>query len=333
MIGKLLDHRYQVIRVLATGGFGQTYIAQDTRRPGNPICVVKHLKPANSDPNIFVTAKRLFNSEAETLEKLSNNDQIPRLLAYFDENQEFFLVQEFIDGHTLSEELIPGQPWSEVQVMQMLLEILSILEFVHQEGVIHRDIKPDNIIRREADYKLVLVDFGAVKQLRSPLVLVGGQQTATVAIGTPGYMPTEQGQGKPRPNSDIYALGIIAIQALTGVPVSQLQEDPDTGEINWQHLIPVNPELVAILTKMVRYHFKERYQTATEALQACRDLVNITPELSQPSLSPQIIYQSPPPLASRFIQKTMAVSPANHVPSQPAPQQQYIPQESNKPGS
>ncbi|MBE9256214.1 serine/threonine protein kinase [Dolichospermum sp. LEGE 00246] len=337
MIGKLLDHRYQVIRVLATGGFGQTYIAQDTRRPGNPICVVKHLKPANSDPNIFVTAKRLFNSEAETLEKLSNHDQIPRLLAYFDENKEFFLVQEFIDGHTLNEELIPGQPWSEAQVMQMLLEILSILEFVHQEGVIHRDIKPDNIIRRAADYKLVLVDFGAVKQLRwpcppqaSPLVVVGGQQTATVAIGTPGYMPTEQGQGKPRPNSDIYALGIIAIQALTGVPASQLQEDPDTGEINWQHLIPVNPGLGAILTKMVRYHFKERYQTATEALQACQELVNITPELAQPSVSPQIIYQSPQNLASRFTQKTMAVSPANHVPVQPAPQQ-YIPQESNKP--
>jgi serine/threonine-protein kinase len=292
--------------------------------------VVKHLKPANSDSNIFVTAKRLFNSEAETLEKLSNHDQIPRLLAYFDENKEFFLVQEFIDGHTLNEELIPGQPWSETQVMQMLLEILSILEFVHQEGVIHRDIKPDNIIRRAADYKLVLVDFGAVKQLRSPLVTVGGQQTATVAIGTPGYMPTEQGQGKPRPNSDIYALGIIAIQALTGVPASQLQEDPDTGEMNWQHLIPINPELVAILTKMVRYHFKERYQTATEALQACQELVNVTPEFSQPSLSEQIIYQSPQPLASRFTQKTMAVSPANHLPLQPEPQQ-YIPQESNKP--
>ena len=330
MIGKLLDHRYQVIRVLATGGFGQTYIAQDTRRPGNPICVVKHLKPANSDSNIFATAKRLFNSEAETLEKLSNHDQIPRLLAYFDENKEFFLVQEFIDGHTLTEELIPGQPWSESQVMQMLLEILSILEFVHQEGVIHRDIKPDNIIRRAADYKLVLVDFGAVKQLRSPLVMVGGQQTATVAIGTPGYMATEQGQGKPRPNSDIYALGIIAIQALTGVPASQLQEDPDTGEINWQHLIPVNPELVAILTKMVRYHFKERYQTATEALQTCRELVNIIPEFSQASVSSQIIYKSPQNLTSRFTQNTMAVSPANHVPAQPVPQS-YIPQESNKP--
>ncbi len=330
MIGKLLDHRYRVIRILANGGFGQTYIAQDTKRPGNPICMVKHLKPANSDSNFFTTAKRLFHNEAETLEKLSNHDQIPRLLAYFDENQEFFLVQEFIDGHTLSEELIPGQPWSETQVMQMLLDILSILEFVHEEGVIHRDIKPDNIIRRASDYKLVLVDFGAVKQLRSSLVTVGGQGTATVAIGTPGYMPTEQGQGKPRPNSDIYALGIIAIQALTGVPVSQLQEDADTGEINWQHLIPLNPGLVTILTKMVRYHFKERYQTATEALQACRDLMNITPELSQPSRSVQIIYPSPQKTTSGYTQQTMAVSPGNHIRSQPA-SQISIPQESNKP--
>lgn len=104
MIGKLLDHRYQVIRVLATGGFGQTYIAQDTKRPNNPICVVKHLKPATSDAKIFETAKRLFHSEAETLEQLGNHDQIPRLLAYFDENQEFYLVQEFIEGHPLSDE-------------------------------------------------------------------------------------------------------------------------------------------------------------------------------------------------------------------------------------
>ena len=127
MIGKLLDHRYQVIRVLAQGGFGETYIAQDTRRPGNPICVVKHLKGANSDPKVFETAKRMFQSEAETLEKLGNHDQIPRLLAYFDENKEFYLVQEFIEGHPLSEELIPGQRWSESEVMGMLREVLKIL--------------------------------------------------------------------------------------------------------------------------------------------------------------------------------------------------------------
>jgi len=297
MIGKLLDHRYQVIRVLAMGGFGQTYIAQDTRRPGNPICVVKHLKPG-TDPRVFDTAKRLFNSEAETLEKLGNHDQIPRLLAYFDENQEFYLVQEYIEGHTLAEELIPGKRWSESRVIQLLQEVLEILEFVHRQGVIHRDIKPDNIIRRASDHKLVLVDFGAVKQLRTQLVTVGGQPSATVVIGTPGYMPTEQGQGKPRPNSDIYSLGIIAIQALTGLSATELQEDPETGEIIWQQSVTVNYRLAAVLSKMVHYHFKDRYQNATEALQACKDAINPVPALSKPQVS-------------RL--QTVAVAPANPV--------------------
>ncbi|WGV27493.1 serine/threonine protein kinase [Halotia branconii] len=312
MIGKLLDHRYQVIRVLATGGFGQTYIAQDTRRPGNPMCVVKHLKPTSSDPRVFETAKRLFNSEAETLEQLGNHDQIPRLLAYFDENQEFYLVQEYIEGHTLTEELTLGQQWNESQVMQLLQEVLSILEFVHRQGVIHRDIKPDNIIRRASDNKLVLVDFGAVKQLRSPLVTVGGQPTATVAIGTPGYMPTEQGQGKPRPNSDIYSLGIIAIQALTGVSAAQLQENPETGEILWQHLTHVNYRLAAVLTKMVRYHFKDRYQNATEALQACINATNPVVSASTPQESPHNhSYRPNTSLSQTSRQQTVAVAPAN----------------------
>ncbi|MEH2383633.1 MAG: protein kinase [Nostoc sp.] len=309
MIGKLLDHRYQVIRVLAMGGFGQTYIAQDTRRPGNPICVVKHLKPG-TDPRVFDTAKRLFNSEAETLEKLGNHDQIPRLLAYFDENQEFYLVQEYIEGHTLAEELIPGKRWSESQVIQLLQEVLEILEFVHRQGVIHRDIKPDNIIRRASDHKLVLVDFGAVKQLRTQLVTVGGQPSATVVIGTPGYMPTEQGQGKPRPNSDIYSLGIIAIQALTGLQATELQEDPATGEIIWRHSATVNHRLAAVLSKMVHYHFKDRYQNATEALQACKDAINPVPALSTPQESAKS-----QPQVSRL--QTVAVAPAN--PIKPAP--------------
>ncbi len=322
MIGKLLDHRYQVIRVLAQGGFGQTYIAQDTRRPGNPVCVVKHLKPATSDPRVFETAKRLFNSEAETLENLGNHDQIPRLLAYFDENQEFYLVQEYIAGQTLAEELIPGQPWSESQVMQLVQGVLEILLFVHSQGVIHRDIKPDNIIRRASDQKLVLVDFGAVKQLRLPMVTVGGQPTATVAIGTPGYMPTEQGQGKPRPNSDIYSLGIIAIQALTGVPAVELQEDPNTGELLWQHLANVNYRLAALLTKMVHYHFKDRYQSAAEALQAC---ISTTKPIFAPATPPELPqnhhYQPTKSLSQVSTHKTVAVAPANPVAAKPVRQE------------
>lgn len=314
MIGKLLDHRYQVIKVLATGGFGQTYIAQDTRRPGNPICVVKHLKPTSSDPRVFGTAKRLFNSEAETLELLGKHDQIPRLLAYFDENQEFYLVQEFIEGNTLSEDLLPSKRWNETQVVQLLLEVLGILEFVHSQGVIHRDIKPDNIIRRTADNKLVLVDFGAVKQLRTHLVTTGGQPTATIVIGTPGYMPTEQGQGKPRPNSDIYSLGIIAIQAVTGVAANSLQEDPNTGELLWLHLAPVNSKLATVLSKMVRYHFKDRYQSATEALQACRELmtpVAVSSKLEE--IHPNSHSQQNKTQTQVSRQQTIAIAPANKV--------------------
>ena len=313
MIGKLLDHRYQVIRVLAMGGFGQTYIAQDTRRPGNPICVVKHLKPG-TDPRVFDTAKRLFNSEAETLEKLGNHDQIPRLLAYFDENQEFYLVQEYIEGHTLAEELIPGKRWSESQVVQLLQEVLEILEFVHRQGVIHRDIKPDNIIRRASDNKLVLVDFGAVKQLHTQLVTVGRQPSTTIVIGTPGYMPTEQGQGKPRPNSDIYSLGIIAIQALTGLSATELQEDPETGEIIWQQSVTLNYRLAAVLSKMVHYHFKDRYQNATEALQACKDAINPVPALSTPQESAKnSSYQVAKSQRQVSRLQTVAVAPANPV--------------------
>lgn len=280
MIGNLLDQRYQVVKVLGQGGFGHTYIAKDTRRPGNPTCVVKLLRPAISDPDFLQIARRLFNSEAETLEKLGNHDQIPRLLAYFEEQEEFYLVQEFIDGHPLSAELAPGQRWSESQVIQFLQEVLSILEFVHGNGVIHRDLKPDNLIRRSVDNKLVLVDFGAVKQVKMQSLVALEPIKAlepieqTVAIGTPGYMPSEQGQGRPRPSSDIYALGMIGIQALTGLNPMHLAEDIETGEIIWRHQAQVSDNLAFILDKMVRHYFKHRYQSATEALQALDSLTN-----------------------------------------------------------
>lgn len=275
MIGRLLDQRYQVVEILGQGGFGHTYIAQDTRRPGNPTCVVKQLKPATSDTEFLRTARRLFNNEAETLEKLGKHDQIPQLLAYFELDEEFFLVQEYIPGHPLSKEITPGTRWETERVIQLLAEVLPILEFVHNNGVIHRDIKPDNIIRRSSDNKLVLVDFGAVKQVKMPSLMTQElQNNETVAIGTPGYMPSEQGQGRPRPSSDIYALGMIAIQALTGLNPTQLPEDPTTGEILWQHYAQTSQQLTAILSKMVRHYFKYRFQTANDALQAINTIAN-----------------------------------------------------------
>ena len=277
MIGQLLARRYQILRILGAGAFGQTYVAQDTHIPGNPTCVVKHLKPASNSPKLLETARQLFQREAETLVKLGNHHQIPQLLAYFEEDQEFYLVQEFIEGHTLTTELLPDQRLPESQVIQLLEEVLDILVFVHTQGVIHRDIKPDNIMRRESDNQLVLIDFGAIKQVQTqPLNTAGQEQSVATStrIGTPGYAPTEQDRGKPRPSSDLYALGIVGIQALTGVYPQQLQEDDETGELIWQHQAQVSPGLAAILTKMVRYHFKDRYQSAAEALQALQQLNN-----------------------------------------------------------
>ncbi len=271
MLQKLLDGRYQVLEALGAGGFSQTYIAQDLHRPGFPKCVVKHLKPANHQPELLITARRLFNSEAETLEQLGTHDQIPRLLAYFEQDQEFFLVQEFIVGQPLQMDAA-SLPWSESQVINFLQQILSILEFVHRHHVIHRDLKPSNIIIRESDRKFVLIDFGAVKQILFSSQTTSGHTNLTVAIGTPGYMSTEQGRGKPRPSSDIYSLGIIAIQALTGLHPSQFEEDEDTGEIIFSHQANVSPQLAAVLSKMVLHHFKERYQSATEVLQDIKQL-------------------------------------------------------------
>ena len=240
ILGQLLDHRYRVTSPLAAGGFGQTYIAEDTRRPGNPKCVVKHLKPASSDLRFLDNARRLFATEAETLEKLGNHDQIPRLLAYFEENEEFFLVQELIDGHPLTDELQPGKQWTENQVYPLLWEVLNVLVFVHGNNVIHRDIKPENLLRRHQDHHFILVDFGTVKQVRTHTAFQG-QPTATISVGTPGYMPTEQSHGRPRPNSDIYALGMTSIQAVTGLMPMQLPEDVETGELLWQDQAQILP--------------------------------------------------------------------------------------------
>ncbi|MDM9381308.1 protein kinase [Chlorogloeopsis sp. ULAP01] len=274
MIGQLLAGHYKVLEVLGEGGFGQTYIVEDIHLPGKPNCVLKHLKTTSTDPESLETARRLFQKEADTLQQLGNHSQIPRLLAYFEENQQFYLVQEFIEGHPLSRELPLGKRWTEAQTIEMLTEVLSILEFVHTQGVIHRDIKPDNLIRRVSDNKLVLIDFGAIKQLRSQTAIGAGQQNITIIVGTRGYMPSEQIRRLPRPSSDIYALGMMGIQALTGVYPHELQDDPNTGEILWQDLASISSELTAILAKMTRYHFKERYQTASEVLAALRELSN-----------------------------------------------------------
>jgi CHASE2 domain-containing sensor protein/tRNA A-37 threonylcarbamoyl transferase component Bud32 len=256
----ILDGRYQVESTLGSGGFGVTYLARDTKRPGQPQCVIKQLVPARRDPNFVSLARRLFNTEAEILSKLGHHPQIPHLLAYFEEQQEFYLVQEFIDGSTLAQEfeaLI--EPWSEAQVLDLLHQLLPVLSFIHSQYVIHRDLKPGNIIRDRQTGKLFLIDFGAVKELQPQ---VAEERDLTISIGTRGYTPPEQYAGKPNYSSDIYALGSIAIEALTNTHPRDLPVDDRTGNLIWRDLATVTPALAQVLDKMVADRFIDRYQSA-----------------------------------------------------------------------
>jgi serine/threonine protein kinase len=283
---KPLGGRYKVISQLAAGGFGQTFLAHDLHLPGQPRCVVKQLKPQVSDTESLQTARRLFDTEAQVLYHLGSHNQIPQLLAHFEDNQEFYLAQELIEGEPLSAELTSGEPWAQEKVIALLQDILYVLAFVHQQQVIHRDIKPSNLIRRRRDGKIVLIDFGAVKQVSTQMLTPQGRTNMTISIGTQGYMPKEQLGGQPRFSSDVYAVGMLAIQALTGNHPRFIPENPQTGELMWHDRAKdASPELIAILDKMVRYDFRARYVSAGDALQALR------------ALPPELLKSVPPPQA------------------------------------
>ena len=284
MLGKTLTGRYKIIEQLGGGGFSQTFIAEDAHLPDRPRCVIKHLKPASTEEEILKISRELFDREAKVLYRLGRHDCIPSLLAHFEEDAEFFLAQELIEGDILTKELKREQCLGEEYTINFLTDILPTLDFVHCQQVIHRDIKPSNLIRRASDRKIVLIDFGAVKEVSTqPLSQLGREQTSSLVIGSPGYMPNEQYSGKTMFASDIYAVGIIAIQALTGLAPSQIPEDPRTSEFCWRDRIQVTPTLGDVIDKMVRYDFRQRYQSATEVLEALQPL--LTRSLGQTVLS------------------------------------------------
>jgi serine/threonine-protein kinase len=293
----ILRNRYHVIKPLSSGGFGETFLAEDWDLPAHPICVVKRFQPQSNNAFVLQQGKRLFNQEAEILHRLGNHDQIPRLLAHFEENGEFYLVEEFVEGEVLSKELISGSRLAENEVIKLLRDVFEVLAFVHSQGAIHRDIKPANLIRRKSDGKIVLIDFGAVKEIGVLTVSNHGQVMSTIMIGTPGYMPDEQANGKPRFSSDVYGVGVIAIQALTGLnpdpSFGGLPEDSQ-GEISWRNLVAVSGGLADVIDKMVRKDYRQRYVSAVEVLPVLDGLVgakNLAPTLVSlaPTLaSPQV---------------------------------------------
>ena len=264
----ILAERYQVIRPLAQGGFGQTFLACDRYLPGNPYCVIKQFLPTDLTPENLETAQRLFDLEAKTLYQLGTHPNIPTLLAHFEQAGEFYLVQEYIPGSDLATELAgpllsaSSDPAVREQYTQSLLkDLLTILAFVHQHSVIHRDLKPANLIRRSTDRQLVLIDFGAVKNLEP------NSANYTVAIGSPGYIAPEQQAGRPCLASDLYAAGMIALYALTGKRPQQQPVDSRTGDLQLDELGSTTV-LVRFIQRLAAPHPADRFADATVALSA-----------------------------------------------------------------
>lgn len=317
----MLQNRYQIIRELGDGGFGKTFLAEDTHMPSARRCVIKQLKPINDGSKIYQLIKDRFLREAAILEQLGGgSNQIPKLYAYFESNGQFYLVQEYIEGETLSEKLHKQGPISEDEVKDILVKILPVLDYVHHQHIVHRDIKPDNIIVRRADNLPVLIDFGAVKE--SMRTIVTGSGTAphssmvtdksSIVIGTPGFMPSEQLSGRPVFSSDLYALGLTAIYLLTGKIPQELHSDPLTGEIAWKEHAPnVSPAFAAILDRTIQIHLRDRFPTANAMLDALNNgvvsttVVSPSPYATVDSLPPTVV--SPP--AHNTYQSTQVVTP------------------------
>jgi eukaryotic-like serine/threonine-protein kinase len=278
-LDNLIGGRYLVVRSLRKTHLCETFIAEDTQLPGNPLCVVKQLKPQSNEEFVLKTARKLFDNEANVLYKLGCHAQIPRLLAHLQVGEQFYLVQEFIEGKDLSQEEIgveSGRLWTEEKARSFLLDVLNTLAFVHNNNIIHRDIKPSNLIRRE-DGKIVVIDFGAVKEIATRQTDSSGM-TRTRIIQSMGYSPPEQLNGHPQTNSDIYALGMMMMQGVTGFSMSAIcnPETPPTidNQCNyiWQADAPrISPKLKAIIAKMIKFLFGDRYQTVEDVLTALEE--------------------------------------------------------------
>ncbi|MDZ8030356.1 serine/threonine-protein kinase [Nostoc sp. DedSLP04] len=292
----LLKERYRAIKPIGQGGFGKTFLAMDEDKPSKPRCVIKQFYPQSQGTSTLAKAVELFNQEAVQLDELGKHPQIPELLAYFTQEARQYLVQEFIDGQNLAQELAHRGAFSEIEIWQLLNDLLSVLQFCHAKHVIHRDIKPENIILRESDRKLVLVDFGAAKSATGAAL----SKTGTT-IGSPEYVAPEQMRGRAIFASDIYSLGATCINLLTArSPFDSYDTSNDTWV--WQQYLqtPVSNQLSRILNKMLESIPIRRYQTVDEVL---KDL-NQQPQVAAPAIAPKPISQSPPNSPPAFLSKS-----------------------------
>jgi serine/threonine protein kinase len=269
----LLTDRYRALEILGQGGFGRTFLAVDEHKPSQPYCVIKQFLPQAQGTNNQEKAGELFKQEAIQLEHLGKHQQIPELFAYLIQDNRQYLVQEYIEGQNLLQELAQTGAFSETKIINLLGDLLPVLAFIHQKSVIHRDIKPENIIRRKGDNKLFLVDFGAAKAATITALAVTG-----TVIGSAQYTAPEQAMGKPTFASDLYSLGVTCIHLLTNIEPFNLFDVSKSDWVWRDYLkVKVNKTLGQVLDKLLQQGTKKRFQTVQEVLDALQLTVKPTP--------------------------------------------------------
>lgn len=289
-VGTLLQNRYRIVKILGQGGFGRTYLVQDQRR-FEEFCAIKELIPIATDAEAWQKAQELFAREAATLYQL-HHSQVPQFREQFEQNQRLFLVQDYVDGkdyRTLLEERQAkgGTGLAQKEVLHLVSSLLPVLEYIHSQRIIHRDISPENIILRDRDKLPVLIDFGVVKeiatQIQSP-----SQIAQITTVGKLGYSPSEQMQtGTAYPSSDLYALAVTVIVLLTGKEPKALFDETQASW-NWESQVTVDPRFAQVLNRMLSYRPSDRYGSAAEVVRSLR------------VLDPNIGYPTP---VSRFREK------------------------------
>ncbi|MEB3294081.1 MAG: protein kinase [Synechococcales bacterium] len=278
----LLENRYEVVKLLGHGGFGRTYLARDRQR-FNEACVLKEFAPQLSNPAALKKAEELFEREAGTLHQL-RHPQIPEfralLTARVRGEQALFIVEQYIPGQSYSAWLDQGHCLSEADAMQLLLDLLPVLSYIHDRNIVHRDISPDNLIRHQDTGKPMLIDFGSVKQLAQTALQLAGATPSGQPSGTqihkPGYSPREQLRGQVTASSDLYALGVTILVLLTGRSPLELFDDQQ-GIWRWRKFIRLQPSLERVLDRMVEIHPRDRFQSAFEVMNALQPIAGTSP--------------------------------------------------------
>ena len=269
----ILQNRYRIIKILGQGGFGRTYLVEDQRR-FNELCALKELIPTTTETSTWQKAQDLFRREAEILYQIKH-PQVPQFRERFEQDQRLFLVQDYVEGKTyrtlLNERQAVGGAFTQTEVWHLIQSLLPVFGYIHSQGIIHRDISPENIILRSSDRLPVLIDFGVVKELASRLQAPNGIAENTY-VGKLGYSPTEQMQtGQVYPSSDLYALGVTAVVLLTGKEPQELFDDQQLTW-NWQRWVTLNPQFAQVLNRMLSYKPSDRYQSAAELASILKSL-------------------------------------------------------------